>query len=160
MYAEYQVPEAVPEVPATGPATLPGIPADPTTPSVDPEPMDIAARFSRRGTLRTLSRFSILVLALFLAIAPTFAFAQTTGGGGTGGGTTSGSTTGGGTGTSGATSGTTSGTTTTTTTSTDPNANGINWTWIVVGAVVLVVIVGLIAMSNNRSSTTTTVRRD
>ncbi|MDB5072861.1 MAG: hypothetical protein JWM87_3972 [Candidatus Eremiobacteraeota bacterium] len=43
MYAEYQVPEAVPDVPATGPDTLPEIPADPTTPSVDPEPMDIAA---------------------------------------------------------------------------------------------------------------------
>ena len=42
MYAEYQVPEAVPDVPATGPDTLPEIPADPTTPSVDPEPMDIA----------------------------------------------------------------------------------------------------------------------
>src|ERR1700676_4555550 len=65
---------------------------------------------SRRGTLRTLSRLSILVLALFLAIAPTFAFAQTSGGsGGSGSGTTSGSSTG------------TS--TTTTTTTADPNAN-------------------------------------
>jgi hypothetical protein len=83
--------------------------------------------------MRILSRFSILVLALFLALAPTFAVAQTTGGG------------------AGTTSGTTSGTTTTTTTTTGPNAGNINWTWIVVGAVVLVVIVGIVAMSNNRS---------
>ena len=40
MVAEYQVPEAVPDVPATGPDTLPEIPADPTPPGGDPEPMD------------------------------------------------------------------------------------------------------------------------
>ena len=161
MYAEYQVPEAVPDVPATGPDTLPGIPADPTAPGADPEPMGIAARFSRRGTLRTLSRLSILVLALFLALAPAYVMAQTTGGGG-GGGTTSGSTTGGGT-SGGTTSGTTTGSSTTTTTSTDPNAaNGnVNYTWIVIGAVVLIVVVGLVVMSNrSSSSTSTTVRRD
>jgi len=114
--------------------------------------------FSRRETMRILSRFSILVLALFLALAPTFALAQTTGGGGTGGTTTSG-----GTGGTGTTSGTTSGTATTTTTATttDPNANNLNWTWIVVGAVVLVAVIGLLVMSNNRSSSSsTTVRRN
>src|ERR1700681_4231540 len=125
MHAEYQVPEWVPDVPAMPdtPPARPGSPAappppaggrppaDPTLPGGAPEPMDIAVRFSRRGTMRILSRFSILVLALFLALAPTFALAQTTGGGGTGG--------------TGTTSGTTSGTsTTTTTTTTDPNANG------------------------------------
>ncbi len=41
MYAEYQVPEAVPDVPS-GP-DVPEIPADPTPPGGDPEPMDIAA---------------------------------------------------------------------------------------------------------------------
>jgi hypothetical protein len=41
MYAEYQVPEAVPDVPS-GPG-VPAIPADPTPPGGDPEPMDIAA---------------------------------------------------------------------------------------------------------------------
>ncbi|HYW54576.1 MAG TPA: hypothetical protein VE826_11430 [Dongiaceae bacterium] len=41
MYAEYQVPEAVPGVPS-GPG-VPEIPADPTPPGGDPEPMDIAA---------------------------------------------------------------------------------------------------------------------
>jgi hypothetical protein len=111
--------------------------------------------------LRIISRISILVLALFLALAPTLTLAQTTGGGGGGGTTTSGGTSGGGT--SGTTSGTTTGSSTTTsTTTTDPNANasGINWTWIVVGAVILVVIVGLVAMSNNRSSTRTTITKD
>ncbi len=43
MFAEYQVPEAVPDVPATGPDTVPEIPADPTPPGGDPVPMDIAA---------------------------------------------------------------------------------------------------------------------
>ena len=43
MYAEYQVPESVPDVPATAPDTIPEIPADPTPPGGDPEPMDIAA---------------------------------------------------------------------------------------------------------------------
>jgi hypothetical protein len=41
MYAEYQVPESVPDVPS-GP-DVPVIPADPTPPGGDPEPMDIAA---------------------------------------------------------------------------------------------------------------------
>jgi hypothetical protein len=41
MYAEYQVPEAVPDVPS-GP-TVPEIPADPTPADGDPELMDIAA---------------------------------------------------------------------------------------------------------------------
>jgi hypothetical protein len=41
MYAEYQVPETVPDVP-WGPG-VPEIPADPTPPGGDPEPMDIAA---------------------------------------------------------------------------------------------------------------------
>jgi hypothetical protein len=41
MYAEYQTPEAVPDVPS-GPG-VPEIPADPTPPGGDPEPMDIAA---------------------------------------------------------------------------------------------------------------------
>jgi hypothetical protein len=41
MYAEYQAPETVPDVPS-GP-DVPEIPADPTPPSGDPEPMDIAA---------------------------------------------------------------------------------------------------------------------
>jgi hypothetical protein len=41
MYAEYQQPETVPDVPS-GPG-VPEIPADPTPPSGDPEPMDIAA---------------------------------------------------------------------------------------------------------------------
>jgi hypothetical protein len=41
MYAEYQVPGAIPDIPS-GP-DVPGIPADPTPPSGDPEPMDIAA---------------------------------------------------------------------------------------------------------------------
>ena len=44
MYAEYQMPEAVPDVPAMPDA--PGIPADPTGPGGDPEPMAIAALFS------------------------------------------------------------------------------------------------------------------
>jgi hypothetical protein len=45
MYAEYQVPEAVPDVPARpdAPPDMPGIPADPTLPGGVPEPMDIAA---------------------------------------------------------------------------------------------------------------------
>ena len=44
MYAEYQVPESVPDVPAM-PDSNPGqpIPADPTSPAGNPEPMDIAA---------------------------------------------------------------------------------------------------------------------
>jgi hypothetical protein len=41
MYAEYQPPESVPDVPS-GP-DIPEIPADPTPPGGDPEPMDIAA---------------------------------------------------------------------------------------------------------------------
>jgi hypothetical protein len=41
MYAEYHVPETVPDVPS-GPG-VPEIPADPTPPGGDPEPMDIAA---------------------------------------------------------------------------------------------------------------------
>ncbi|GAC1575264.1 MAG: hypothetical protein NVS3B7_07710 [Candidatus Elarobacter sp.] len=41
MFAEYQMPEAVPDVPAMpGPSQLP---ADPTDPGGDPEPMAIAA---------------------------------------------------------------------------------------------------------------------
>ncbi|HZO95097.1 MAG TPA: hypothetical protein VFB22_15235 [Candidatus Baltobacteraceae bacterium] len=45
MQAEYQVPEAVPDVPAMPdqPPATPEIPADPTPPAGDPEPMDIAA---------------------------------------------------------------------------------------------------------------------
>ncbi len=41
MYAEYQVPGAIPDIPS-GP-DVPGIPADPTPPSGDAEPMNIAA---------------------------------------------------------------------------------------------------------------------
>jgi hypothetical protein len=41
MYAEYQVPEAVPDVPSS--PGIPAIPADPTPPGGDPEPMNIAA---------------------------------------------------------------------------------------------------------------------
>ena len=41
MYAEYYVPEAVPDVPSD--PGVPVRPADPTPPSGDPEPMDIAA---------------------------------------------------------------------------------------------------------------------
>lgn len=42
MIAEYQLPEAVPDVPAMpdAPPDMPGIPADPTSPAGDPEPMD------------------------------------------------------------------------------------------------------------------------
>ena len=43
MIAEYQVPESVPDVPPTGPDTVPEIPADPTPPGGDPEPMATAA---------------------------------------------------------------------------------------------------------------------
>jgi hypothetical protein len=43
MHAEYQVPESIPEVTPMGPDTVPEIPADPTPPGGDPEPMDIAA---------------------------------------------------------------------------------------------------------------------
>jgi len=45
MYAEYVIPESVPDVPAMpdAPPDMPGIPADPTPPGGDPEPMDIAA---------------------------------------------------------------------------------------------------------------------
>jgi hypothetical protein len=45
MYAEYVIPESVPDVPAApdAPPDMPGIPADPTPPGGDPEPMDIAA---------------------------------------------------------------------------------------------------------------------
>jgi hypothetical protein len=48
MYAEYQVPEWVPDVPAMPdtPPDWPGTPADPTLPGGVPEPMDIAVRFS------------------------------------------------------------------------------------------------------------------
>ena len=42
MHAEYQVPEAIPEVTPMGPDTVPEIPADPTPPGGDPEPMDVA----------------------------------------------------------------------------------------------------------------------
>jgi hypothetical protein len=41
MYAEYQAPETVPDVPSE--PNVPEIPADPTPPGGDPEPMDIAA---------------------------------------------------------------------------------------------------------------------
>jgi hypothetical protein len=41
MYAEYQAPGAVRDIPS-GPS-VPEIPADPTPPGGDPEPMDIAA---------------------------------------------------------------------------------------------------------------------
>jgi hypothetical protein len=43
MIAEYQVPESVPDVQPTGPDTVPEIPADPSSPGGDPEPMDLAA---------------------------------------------------------------------------------------------------------------------
>jgi hypothetical protein len=44
MYAEYQIPGGVPEVPAMPDAPeLPEIPAAPTLPGGVPEPMDIAA---------------------------------------------------------------------------------------------------------------------
>src|ERR1700737_310275 len=104
--------------------------------------------------MRIITRLSILVLAMFLALAPSFAMAQTTGGGGTTSGTTSGGNSGTTSGSNG--SGTTSGTTgsapstsTSTTTSNTTDTSNVNWTWIIVGAVVLVVIVGLVAMSNN-----------
>jgi hypothetical protein len=51
MVAEYQVPEAVPDVPEIpdSPPDMPGIPADPTSPTGDPEPQALAA-----GKLRLL----------------------------------------------------------------------------------------------------------
>ena len=44
MYAEYVIPESVPDVPSMPDAPdSPGTPADPTLPGGVPEPMDIAA---------------------------------------------------------------------------------------------------------------------
>ncbi len=45
MYAEYEVPTGVPDVPVTPGTTpdLPEIPADPTDPGGDPEPQDVAS---------------------------------------------------------------------------------------------------------------------
>ena len=45
MVAEYQFPEAVPDVPEIPdwPPAMPGIPADPSSPTGDPEPQALAA---------------------------------------------------------------------------------------------------------------------
>jgi hypothetical protein len=45
MFAEYQMPTGVPEIPVVPGTTpdLPQMPADPTEPGGDPEPQDVAA---------------------------------------------------------------------------------------------------------------------
>ncbi len=103
--------------------------------------------------MRPIFRLSLILLALFLAIAPAMTLAQTTG---TSNSTTTtqsapaagGSTTVTAPGSSADKSTTTDGTTTTTTTT-----SNVPWLWIVVGAVVLVAIVGIIA-ANGRNNTT------
>ncbi|HTW85905.1 MAG TPA: hypothetical protein VMD91_17680 [Candidatus Sulfotelmatobacter sp.] len=49
MYAEYQVPGPIPEVPAMpdSPPNIPEIPVDPTEPGGDPEPMDTERAYAK-----------------------------------------------------------------------------------------------------------------
>ncbi|HTJ27226.1 MAG TPA: hypothetical protein VMA36_13785 [Candidatus Limnocylindria bacterium] len=122
--------------------------------------------------IRLFSRGAATIVALLLAFSPAFATAQqsmmtaapqapATGVQGGNAGTQAGGGPSSDTGAGGATSGGPSSTTTTTdtTTTTTHSAFGVKWSWIAIGAVVVVVLAGLMAMSGNRT-TTTTIRRE
>jgi hypothetical protein len=104
--------------------------------------------------MRPIFRLSLILLALFLAIAPAMTLAQSTGT--TGSSTTTTTTTqqpatGGSTTMTAPNNGTSTSTDKTTTTET--TTTSVPWIWIAVGAIVLIAIVGLVA-ANNRSDTT------
>jgi beta-lactamase regulating signal transducer with metallopeptidase domain len=100
-------------------------------------------------------RVAIVSLALFFSAAPSFALAQATGTTGAAGSSSNSAPS-----SSNSVTSQTSTTTGSTTTANGTMPSGVNWTWLVVGAVVLVVVIGLIAMTNGRTRTSTTVRRD
>src|ERR1700678_1150399 len=109
---------------------------------------------NEENPMRPIFRLSLILLALFLAIAPAMTLAQTTGTSNTNSTTTTTNAPPAGSSTTvtapGATtdkSTTTDGTTTTTTTT-----STVPWLWIVVGAVVIVAIFGIVA-ANGRSTT-------
>jgi beta-lactamase regulating signal transducer with metallopeptidase domain len=103
--------------------------------------------------MRPIFRLSLILLALFLAIAPAMTLAQSAG---TSGSSTTTTTTqqqpnGGSTTVTAPNNG--SSTSTDKTTTTETTTNTVPWVWIAVGAIVLIAIVGLVA-ANNRSDTT------
>lgn len=103
--------------------------------------------------MRPIFRLSLILLALFLAIAPAMTLAQVAGSSTTT--TTTGPATTGGSATApNGSSSTTDKTTTTDGSSTTTTTTGnVPWVWIVVGAIVIVGIIGIVAASN-RSNTT------
>jgi cobalamin biosynthesis Mg chelatase CobN len=96
--------------------------------------------------MRPIFRLSLILLALFLAIAPAMTLAQTTNSSGQSTTTTTGPAT---TGGSSATApNASSGTTTEKSTTTDTSTSNVPWLWIAIGAIVLIAIVGMVAASN------------
>src|ERR1700721_1576752 len=95
--------------------------------------------------MRPIFRLSLILLALFLAIAPAMSLAQSAG---TTGSSTTTTTTGPATGGANSSSTNTSGTMTppnNATTTTSPTPSNVPWMWIIVGAIVVVGIVGIVA---------------
>ena len=102
--------------------------------------------------MRPIFRLSLILLALFLAIAPAMTLAQATNTTGQTTTTTTGpATTGGSTATA---PNATTGTTTEKSTTTDTTTSNVPWLWIAVGAIVLIAIVGMVVASNRGSDTT------
>jgi beta-lactamase regulating signal transducer with metallopeptidase domain len=101
--------------------------------------------------MRPIFRLSLILLALFLAIAPAMTLAQAanTSGQSSTTTTTGPATTGG---SSATAPNATTGTTTNKTTTTDTTTSNVPWLWIAVGAIVLIAIVGIVA-ANGRSET-------
>lgn len=105
--------------------------------------------------MRPIFRLSLIILALFLAIAPAMTLAQSAG---TTGSSTTTTTTGPAAGGSGSntmttpSNGTSSMSNGSTTTTTSNTTTSVPWVWIVVGAVVVVGIIAIVA-TNGRSDT-------
>jgi cobalamin biosynthesis Mg chelatase CobN len=102
--------------------------------------------------MRPIFRLSLILLALFLAIAPAMTLAQSAG---TTGSSTTTTTTGPATGGSNSSNTNSSGTMTSpnnSTTTTSTTTSNVPWMWIIVGAIVVVGIVGIVA-ANGRNTT-------
>ncbi|HEV8020395.1 MAG TPA: hypothetical protein VGP41_03965 [Candidatus Lustribacter sp.] len=102
--------------------------------------------------MRPIFRLSLILLTLFLAIAPAMTLAQSAG---TTGSSTTTTTTGPATGGANSSNTNSSGTMTSpnnSTTTTSTTTSNVPWMWIIVGAIVVVGIVGIVA-ANGRNTT-------
>src|SRR5580658_6133136 len=97
--------------------------------------------------MRPIFQLSLIILALFLAIAPGMAFAQSTGTTGSTTTTTTGPATSGGSSSTMTTPNNSSSSTTANgaTTTTSTTTTTVPWVWIVVGAVVVIGIIAIVA---------------